>query len=213
MRLEISRFLRIFKECSFGGHCFLSMLAFDAICRGRRYFWILLLFFDAWFWCYLSWPDTFLEGIAFLRCLILLLFVVAGQSWGDHCFSSMLNLDAICRGRRYFWKSLFVFDAWFWCYLWCSRALGHFIVCLRCLILMLFVVAGGTFESHWLPSMLDFDAICGVPEHLAILLFALDVCFWCYLSWPELLLEVIAFLRCLIEDGYKLTECIILEWL
>ena len=63
---------------------------------------------------------------------------------------------------------------------------------------MLFVVAGGTFENHCLSSMLDFDAICGVPEHLAILLFALDVCFRCYLSWPELLLEVIAFLRCLI---------------
>ena len=39
---------------------------------------------------------------------------------------------------------------------------------------MLFVVAGGTSESYCLPSMLDFDAICGVPEHLAILLFALD---------------------------------------
>ena len=48
---------------------------------------------------------------------------------------------------------------------------------LGCLTLMLFVVAGGTFENHCLSSMLDFDAICGVPEHLAILLFALDVCF------------------------------------
>ena len=43
---------------------------------------------------------------------------------------------------------------------------------LRCLILMLFVVAGGTLESHCLPLKFDFDAICGVPEHLAILLFA-----------------------------------------
>ena len=48
------------------------------------------------------------------------------------------------------------------------------IACLRCLILMLFVVAGGTFVIFCLPSMLDFDAICGVPEHLAILLFAFD---------------------------------------
>ena len=63
---------------------------------------------------------------------------------------------------------------------------------------MLFVVAGGTFENHCLSSMLDFDAICGVPEHLVILLFALDVCFRCYLSWPEVLLKVVAFLRCLI---------------
>ena len=53
-------------------------------------------------------------------------------------------------------------------------ALLEVIAFLRCLILTLFVVAGGTFESHCLPSMLDFDAICGVPEHLAILLFAFD---------------------------------------
>ena len=46
------------------------------------------------------------------------------------------------------------------------------IACLRCLILMLFVVAGGTLESYGLPLMLDLDAICGVPEHLAIFLFA-----------------------------------------
>ena len=45
---------------------------------------------------------------------------------------------------------------------------------LRCLILMLFVVAGSTFGFYCLPSMLDFDAICGVPEHLTILLFAFD---------------------------------------
>ena len=42
---------------------------------------------------------------------------------------------------------------------------------------MLFVVAGGTSESYCLPSMLDFDAICGVPEHFDILLFAVDACF------------------------------------
>ena len=48
------------------------------------------------------------------------------------------------------------------------------IACLRCLIPTLFVVAGGTLESYGLPLMLDFDAICGVPEHLAILLFAFD---------------------------------------
>ena len=40
---------------------------------------------------------------------------------------------------------------------------------------MLFVVAGRTFESHCLPSMLDFDAICGVPEHFDILMFVFDV--------------------------------------
>ena len=44
----------------------------------------------------------------------------------------------------------------------------------RCLNLMVFVVAGGTSGCHCLPSMLDFDGICGVPEHLAVLLFAFD---------------------------------------
>ena len=40
--------------------------------------------------------------IVYLRCLILMLFVVAGHTFGDHCFSSMLDSDAICRGRRHF---------------------------------------------------------------------------------------------------------------
>ena len=35
---------------------------------------------------------------------------------------------------------------------------------------MLFVVAGGTFENHCLPSMLDFDGICRVSKHLVILM-------------------------------------------
>ena len=71
-----------------------------------------------------------------------------------------------------FWRSLLAFDAWFWCYLWCSRALDHFIVCIRCLILMLFVMIARTWPFYCLHSMLDFNAICGVPEHLAILLLA-----------------------------------------
>ena len=110
----------------------------------------------------------------------------------------MLDFDAICRGRTRFWKPLLVFDAWFWCYLSWPEALLDFIVCLRCLILMLFVVFQSTWLFYCLPSMLDFDAICGVPEHLTILLFAFDAWSWWYLSWPEELLEVIAFLRCLI---------------
>jgi len=39
---------------------------------------------------------------------------------------------------------------------------------------MLFVVAGSTLDFICLPLMLDFVGICGVPEHLAILLFAFD---------------------------------------
>ena len=103
--------------------------------------------------------------------------------------------DVICRGRRYFCKSLLFFDVWFWRYLSWPDTLVEVIACLRCLILMLFVVAGGTLESYGLPLMLDFDAICGVPEHLAILLFAFDAWFWCYLSWPDVLLKVSACLQ------------------
>ena len=67
-----------------------SMLDLDAICRGRRYFY---------------------KSIAFLRCLIFSLLVVAGHTFGGHCFSWMLDFDAICRGRKHFWILLFAFDA------------------------------------------------------------------------------------------------------
>ena len=101
------------------------------------------------------------------------------------------TLNAICGVPEHLAILLFAFDAWSWRYLSWPDTLLEVIAFLRCLILMLFVVAGGTFESHCLPSMLDFDAICGVPEHLAILLFAFDAWLWRYLSWPEALLEVI----------------------
>ena len=201
---------------TFESHWLPSMLDFDAICGVPEH----LAAFDAWSWCYLSWPEVLLqvncfssmldfagicrgrtknlEVIAFLRCLILMLFVVAGSTFGFYCLPSMLDLDAICRGRTYIWRSLLFFDACFWCYLSWPDIHLEVIAFLWCLILMVYVVFQSTWLFYCLPSMLDFDAICGVPEHLAILLFALDVCFWCYLSWPELLLKVIAFLRCLI---------------
>ena len=159
----------------------------DAICRGRTYFWRSLLFFDAWLWCYLSWPDILLEVSVFLRCLTLMLFVVAGSTFRGLCFSSMLDFDGICGVPEHLAILLFAFDAWFWCYLsWPDRLL-EVIACLRCLILTLLVVAGRTFGGHCLPSMLDFDAICHVWAHLAILLLAFDAWFWCYLSWLEVL--------------------------
>ena len=84
---------------------------------------------------------------------MLTLFVVAGGTFGVHCLSSMLDFV-----RYLSWPG----------------ALLVVIAFLGCLTLMLFVVAGSTFESHCSPSMLDFIAICGVPEHLAMLLFAFD---------------------------------------
>ena len=58
---------------------------------------------------------------------------------------------------------------------------------------MVFAVAGGTSDRICLSSMLDSDGICGVPEHLGILLYAFDARFRCYLSWPDILLEVTVF--------------------
>ena len=174
------------------------MFDFNAICRGRRYFCKLLFALDVWSWRYLWCSRAFDHFIVCIRCLILMVFVVAGHTFGDQCFSLMFDFDAICGGRRYFWKSLLAFDGWFWWYMWCSRALGHFIVYLRCLILMVFVVAGSTFKSHCFSSMLDFDGIGGGRTHFWRLVFFLDVWFWCYLWWPEVLLKIIVCLRCLI---------------
>ena len=130
----------------------------------------------------------------------------------------MLDFDAICGVPEHLVILLFAFDAWSWCYLLWPEALLEVNAFFRWLILMLFVVAGGTFESHCLPSMLDFDAICGVPEHLVILLLAFDAWCWCYLSWREALLEVIACLRCLTLMLFVVLECIFggscsLRWL
>ena len=109
------------------------------------------------FECYLSWTHVLLEVIAFLRCL-----------------TSMLDFDAICGVPEHLAIIELPSEVDFERYLSWPDALLEVIAFLRCLILMLFVVAGGTLESHCLPSMLDFDAICGVSEHLAILLFAFD---------------------------------------
>ena len=68
------------------------------------YFWGSLLAFDAWFWRYLSCQDALLEAIAFLRCLSVTLFVVAGGTFGSHCLPSMLDFDAICCARMHFWR-------------------------------------------------------------------------------------------------------------
>ena len=149
------------------------MLVFDAICGVPEHLAILLFAFDAWFRCYLSWPEALLDFIVCLRCLTLSVYVVFQNTWPFYCLPSMLVFDAICRGRRYFWKSLIAFDAWFWCYLWCSRALGHFIVCLRCLILMLFVVAGGTFRSPCFSSMLAI--VCLVKRYSRMLWLELQL--------------------------------------
>ena len=116
----------------------------NAICGVPEHLAILLFVFDVWFWRVSS---------------------IAGGTFGSQCFSSMLDLDAISRGRTLFARFQFFSEVDFERYLWCSRALGNFLVCLRSLILTLFVVAG--------PRLRFFDAWL-----------------WRYLSWPEVLLEV-----------------------
>ena len=86
----------------------------------------------------------------------------------------MLDFDAICRGRMYFWRSV--------------RAL-------RSRLWTLFVVAGHRLFLQAFFQKWTLNAICGVPEHLAILLFAFDAWFWCYMSWPDVLLKVSACLQ------------------
>ena len=80
----------------------LRCLTLYAICRGRAHSWWSLLFLDAWLWCYLSWPEVLLQVTACLRCLTLTLYAVFQSTWLFYCLSSMLDFDAICRGRRYF---------------------------------------------------------------------------------------------------------------
>ena len=174
------------------------MLDLYAICRGRTYFWRSLLFFDAWFWRYLSWPEVLLQVIALLRSRLWTLFVVFQSTWSFYCLHSMLDSDAICRGRTNFWRSLLFFDAWLSRYLSWPEVLLKVIARLRCLILSIYAVFQSTWLFYCLSSKLDFAAICRGRKYFWKSLLFFDAWFWCYLSWPDILLEVIAFLRCLI---------------
>ena len=165
---------------TFGGHCFSLMLDSDAICRGRRHFWKSLLAFDAWFWCYMWCSRALGHFIVCLRCLTLTLFVVFQSTWSFYCLPSMLDFDAICRGRTRFSRSLLFFDAWSWRYLSWPDIFWRSLLAFRSWLWTLFVVFQSTWPFYCLPSMLDFDAICGVPKHLAILLFAFDAWLWRY---------------------------------
>ena len=154
--LEVIAFLRclilmvfVVAGSTFESHCSPSMLDSVDICGVPEHLAILLFVFEAWLCCYLSWPEVLLEVIAFLRCLILTLFVVAGHLLEVIACLETSTLNAICRGLRYFCKSLLCSEVDFQRYLWCSRALGHFIVCIRCLILTLFAVVGATFQYFW----------------------------------------------------------------
>ena len=144
LRLEIFRFLRF--------------------CQGLS-FWRSLLAFDAWFWRYLSCLSALGSHRAAFRSRLWLVFVVAGGTLTSHCFLSMLDLDAICRGRTLFWCSLLVFDAWLWRYLSSLSALGAYRAVFRSRLWALFVVFQSSWLCYCLPSMLDSDAICRSRKH------------------------------------------------
>ena len=163
------------------------MLDCDAICRGQTHWWRSLLVFDAWFWCYLSLPEVLWKVMAYLWCLILMLYVVFQSTWPFYCLPSMLDFDAICRGRMYFWRSVRAFRSWLW---------------------TLFVVAGHRLFFHVFFQKSTLNAICRGPMDFwssllafrswLLLLFYLsswpcfpsEVDFECYLLCLELPLEV-----------------------
>ena len=178
----------------------------NAICGVPEHLAILLFAFDAWFWRYMWCSRALGHFIVCLRCLILTLFVVAGSTFASHCLSSMLNFVGICGVPEHLVILLLSFDAWLWRYMWCSNALGHFIVCLRCLILTLFVVAGRTSGGHCLSSMLDFDAICRVWAHLALIELPSEVDFERYLWCSRAPEHFIVCLRCLILTLFVVFE-------
>ena len=99
---------------------------------------------------------------------------------------------------RAFFILLFAFDAWCWRYLSWPDALVSWPFHFSANQSWLNQVGDRWISSAFLNLQKStLNAICGVPEHLAILLFAFDAWLWRYLSWPEVLLEVIAFIRCL----------------
>ena len=91
--------------------------------------------------------------MACLRCLILLVFVVAGSPSENHCMPSMLDFNGICRVPEH---------------------LVILLVFIGCLILMVFVEAGSTSGGHGLRWMIDFAGICRSRKSFEKSLFAFD---------------------------------------
>ena len=51
-----------------------------------------------------------MDVIAFLRCLILMLFAVTGDTFGSDCLSLMFDSEVICDVREHLAILLFAFD-------------------------------------------------------------------------------------------------------
>ena len=134
----------------------------DVICRGRRYFCKSLLFFDAWFCRYLSWPDTLVEVIACLRCLILMLYVVFQRTLPFYffCRCSILMVYVVAGSTSE--GQCVPSEVDFERYLSWPDIVCFFMLFFRSRLWTLVVVDPCTFGSHWFSATLDFDAVCFV---------------------------------------------------
>ena len=95
-------------------------------------------------------------------------------------------LNAICGVPEHFDILMFVFDVWFCCYLSWPDIFWRSSFAFKNSFWMLFVVAGPLQVFKIFVENFILNAICGVPEHFEILVFALEARFWCYLSWPDM---------------------------
>ena len=95
----------------------------NAICGVPEHWAILLFVFDVWFWRYLSWPDIFWRSLLAFRSRLWTLFVVFQSTWPFYCLPSMLDFDAICRGRTSSVSSCFPSEVDFERYLSCLELL------------------------------------------------------------------------------------------
>ena len=85
--------------------CWSPKLIFDAICRGRTTLGFKHFCWEVHFECYLWCSRTFWNFSVCLGSSFLMLFVVAGHGLFFLVFLQKIILNAICRGRRYFWKA------------------------------------------------------------------------------------------------------------
>ena len=104
-------------------YCLSSMFDFDAICRGRTSFGGHCLPSEVDFERYLSWPDIVCFFMLFFRSRLWTLFVVFQSTWPFYCLPSMLDFDAICRGRTSSVSSCFPSEVDFERYLSCLELL------------------------------------------------------------------------------------------
>ena len=144
------------------------MFDFDGICGVPEHLVILLVALDDWFWWYLWWPDTLLDLNVFLGCLILMVFVVAGQLFDLIVCLQKSTLNGICRGRTCFCFFMFLSRSELWTVFVVFQSIWLFYCFLQKWTLIAICRGGTASVLQGFPSEVDFE--------------------W-YLSWPEVLLK------------------------